>query len=63
MCRYVHLPAKMNAATRVEDKQKEAAEARRLHALEMGQLTALPKGVDALIEDGDVSADAVEHNV
>ena len=46
MCRYIHLPAKMNAATRVEEKQKEITEARRLHALEMGQLPALPKGVE-----------------
>lgn len=40
----------MNAATRVEEKQKEIAEARRLYAQEMGQLTTLPKGDAAEIE-------------
>lgn len=50
-CRYIHLPAKLNAATRVEDKQKEIAEARRQHTLKMGHLSALPKGTEVEFQE------------
>ncbi len=52
-CRYIHLPAKLNAATRVEDKQREIAEARRQHALKMGHLSALPKGTEAELQENE----------
>ncbi|KAK9903947.1 hypothetical protein WJX75_001106 [Coccomyxa subellipsoidea] len=58
--RYFHLPAKINAATRVEEKQKEITKARRLHAVEIGQLTALPKGVEALAGEGKESQRTTE---
>lgn len=52
--RYIHLPAKLNAATRVEDKQREIAEARRQHALKMGHLSALPKGTEAELQEPEL---------
>ena len=42
--RYIHLPGSLNVAMRVEAKRKEVAEARKVHELMRGPLSARPKG-------------------
>ena len=49
--RYIHLPAKLKAETRVETRRNEIQQERRLHLASIGQQKAAPKGMDGTLED------------
>ncbi len=49
--RYIHLPAKLKAETRVEARQNEIQQNRWLHLASIGHQKAAPKGVDGTLED------------
>ena len=48
--RYIHLPARLKAETRVEARRNEIQQERRLHLASMGQQRAAPKGIDGTLE-------------
>ena len=48
--RYIHLPARLKAETRVEARRNEIQQERRLHLASTGQQRAAPKGIDGTLE-------------
>ena len=57
--RYIHLPARLKAETRVEARRNEIQQERRLHSASIGQQTAAPKGIDGTLE-GTTSMEMAE---